>query len=183
MVRGVIRRNQNYASSNPSRAIARPSVSDKYFKMPAIALAFLMAILTSVYVVGQASQGQSATPIKSDLGATSEQASNNSSDLPVAPSYDAPTAFTQGGTVTNSVTTQTAIDNGQANVKVQVNGEDIPVPQSGSSSQTIESDGSRTNIDVSINNGQASTTTSGSSTNTSTSFSTSFQSLTISGNN
>jgi len=183
MMRGVIRRSQNHVANTSSDVITQNSTFDRFFKKPALALAFLMAILASMYVVRHTTQSQSVAPVSTQIG-TSLEATNppNVPEVPGAESQAGVSTEALGST-SNSVTTQTTIGNGASDVKLNVNGQDIPMPQSSSSTQIISDNGNTTSIDVSINNGQTTTTTTGSASNYSTSFSTSFQSQTISGNN
>lgn len=178
-MRGVIRRGRNRADQSSLSGVSQSNSFSKFIKKPALSLAFLMAIFSSAFMAKQAQQLHSESPAQSELNASYSQ-SSDTEDAPPAP--EEPSSTVANNETTNTVTTQTAIDNGKAKVSVQINGQDVPIPQEGSSSQTVTSNGNKTNIDVSINNGQSNTSTSTYGTNSS-SFSTSFQSLTISGNN
>lgn len=175
----VIRSGQNQASQSPLGGVLRPNSFVTFLKKPAVTLAFLMAIFSSVLVAGQSKQLHSASPVQSGIKASYTTQSSDSTNASEATEV---TDESNDQKTTNTVTTKTAIENGQAKVNVQVNGQEVPVPKSGSSSQTIYNNGNLTNIDVSIQNGQTGTTTSTFGTNSSSSFSTSFQSITISGN-
>lgn len=91
--------------------------------------------------------------------------STNTSDTPDAIPADTPEGQTSAGATTRTTFSATTNGNGTTNTHLNVNGQDIPVPQSGSTSQTItNSNGSTTTVDVHGN-----TTTQGATDNTSNS--------------
>lgn len=145
---------------------------------PVTVLAFLVAIMLSVLIVRntQAGSGQSSEIQQETVDqvapaeATQSEASQNS---------EATTPTQTNNADTQSINTEMRVENGQAEVSVEVNGEQVPVRNEGSTHRTIIQDGSQTTVDVNIQNGQSNTTTTTHGTANSSSYSSNFQSQTV----
>lgn len=172
--------------------LATANVSDtngifQTVRRPAIALAFLLAIIMSVLVIrsSQSLQSQSSDynleeAVDSQTGATEQNKVENDDSGSESTSGEAKATVDTGG---NTVTTRTTVSNGQASVQMEVNGEEVPVNQSGSTQKTITNDNGQTSINVNVQNGQSTgsgfSSSFSSSTTNSTTNNSSFQSQTV----
>lgn len=142
------------------------NTTHKFF-MPATVLAFLFAVTISMLVVRGVASVQNHT--------VSEQTLLNTPKEEEKQNQESSEAAAEQST---SVSTEAKVDNGQASVNVQVNGQSVSVDPGESVHQTVTNNGTTTTIDV-----QNNSTTSGDANNTSfthnntSSFSTSFQSF------
>lgn len=154
---------------------------------PAIALAFLLAIVMSVLAIrsSQSLQSQSSdynlgAAVDSQTGATEQNKVENDDSGSESTAGEAKATVDTGG---NTVTTRTTVENGQASVQMEVNDEEVPINQNGTTQRTITDDNGQTNINVNVQNGQS--TGSGfsssftSNSSTSTLNSSTFQSQTV----
>lgn len=155
------------ATSNHGVSTAR-NIQYHAYHMPVIALAFLLVIIVSI-VAARAIQSvqRDNTPVTQALTNTPKEEGAQSEALVAAE----PQA--------SSVTTEAKVENGQASVSMTVNGQEVSIPQQGSTHQTISNNGATTTIDVQTNSVQSGNTNQSSFThNNTSSFSTSFQSVT-----
>lgn len=186
-MRTVFQRRQKttLATSNGSSSSRNSLV--RTITTPATMLAFLLAIVMSVLVIkgGQALQSQSSdyTPeaaVDSQSGATEQsKVVNDDTSSESTPSDESATSNVGSGV--NSVTTRTVIENGQASVEMEVNGQEVPVNQNGSSHHSINHNDGQTDINVNVQNGQSGASSSTFTSNSSSSSlnSSSFQSQSV----
>lgn len=184
MLKSLFQRTQKYSTATNTGSSSR-SNSSRTYSMPALALAFLLAIIASLFAIksGQSLESQSTdysaeTAVDSQTGATEQgQVVNDDTGSESTPGSSTSTLEAGG----NSVTTRTVIENGQASVQMEVNGEEVPVNQNGATQRTINTGDGQTNINVNVSNGQSTGFSSSfnSTTTNSTLNSSSFQSQTV----
>ena len=186
MMRSVFQRTQKSTSATNTGGSSNGYSVVQLVKTPATMLAFLIAIIMSVLVIksSQSLQSQSAefvpqTTVDSQVSASEENnVSSETSDASASGSFQGQSNIGASG---NTVTTRTVIDNGQASVQMEVNGEEVPVDQNGATNHTVTQNGGQTNINVNVQNGQSGATSSTFNSNSSNSSlnSSSFQSQSV----
>ena len=162
-MRRIFQRIQNYATTTPNGS-SSPSVIFKRIISPATTLAFLIAILLSVFVIKSSQSMQSQSPdytteavVDSQTGATEQ----NTVEIDVTGSES--TQGSSRSSTETSISTHSSIEEGVGSVSVEVNGQEVPIDQNSTSHQVIQNDTSRTTIDVNLQNNQSSSSSSGDS--------------------
>jgi hypothetical protein len=162
-MRRIFQRSQKSTTATQNGSDSSSAIVNRFIS-PATVLAFLIAILLSIFVIkgSQSLQSQSAdyqteTAVDSQTGATEQ----STVEIDVTGSES-----TQGLSRSSSettISTDSSIDNGVGSVTVEVNGQEVPVDQNSVTHQVIQNDSSRTTIDVNLQNNQSSSSSSGDS--------------------
>lgn len=141
---------------------------------PVTVLAFLIAVVLSVLVIrntqtssSQSSELQQDTIDQVAPAETKQSDAVQSSETPASAPGE------------QSINTEMRVENGQTDVNVEVNGQQVPINDEGTTHQTITQDGSQTTVDVNIQNGQTNAVVNTDGNNNSSSFTSSFQSQTV----
>jgi len=157
-MRRIFQRSLKFTSATRSASNSQASAAVRSLRRPAIALAFLLAIVMSAFAVrsGQTLLSESAdhspeAAVDSQTGATEQNKVESDNSGSESTGGEAKASVGESG---NSITTRTTVENGQASVQMEVNGEEVPVSQNGASHHTITTDNGQTTIDVNVQNGQ-----------------------------
>lgn len=162
-MRRIFQRSRKYTTATQNGSDSSSAIFNRFIT-PATTLAFLIAILLSVFAIKSSQSMQSQSPgytteavVDSQTGATEE----NKVEIDVTGSES-----TQGlsrSSSETSISTYSRIDNGVGSVSVEVNGQEVPIDQNSNTHQVIENDSSRTTIDVNLQNNQSSSSNEGDS--------------------
>lgn len=168
------------ASLNSARHSVRSLFQSRILKST-LSFVFLMSAV-----------GTSAFALQTQTGNQSMPAANleKNTHVEVSPAVEAdpasepqPDLGTQTGpspvSSSQSVKVESSVINGVADTSVEVNGQEVPVQSSPSSSQTVIQNDGQSVTNITTNNSQSSSSASTYSTNTSSSFSHSFNSSTV----
>lgn len=157
-------------TSTPTDGVQAAHGSSRRHKylMPATVLAFLLAVVISMLVARGVASVQNHATTEQTLTNTLKQEDNKNLESNETSSEQAA-----------SVNTKATIDNGQANVKVEVNGQELPVSPNESVHRTVTNNGTTTTIDIQTNAIQSGDAAQSFGSNNTSSFSTSFQSSTV----
>ena len=129
-----------------------------------------------------AAQGNVSTLRESHLQSDSAQANLLAPSEEVQQTAEQPPNSSNkeaGDKSSHSVKTEVKVEDGQAETKVEVNGQEIPINSEGTTHTTISSDGSQTTVDVNIQSNSADTNAFVDSNSNSSSFTNSVQSQTV----
>lgn len=147
--------------------------------LPAIVLVFLVLV-----VAYSAVRANSNITPPSVAESNSDAAVNAAITVATPPVNTDPEPTSPPAADNNNVSINATSLGGESTVKVEVNGQEVPVQQQGITHQTITQNGSQTTIDVNAQNGQSTmsaTTTNGA--HNSSWYSYGFHSSTVTGNN
>lgn len=124
-------------------------------RRPAFALAFLMAISASA-VAARATQNNAYTPSPDEQAPAAKTNAAEPAMEEVEPTGTSGSTAEQAAGNSHTLSTNATVENGQANVNVKVNGQDVPVNKTGQTHKTITTgDNAQSTIDVNITNNQS----------------------------
>ena len=134
--------------------VAPISTHSHHIMMPAIVLAFLLAITISAVAFNQSHRSLRLQGLGQSIETNANSDTASGSNVPDAEGVSLQ-AVKQESAQPTSIKAKTTIDNGHVSTELNVNGQKLPVTDNAITHQTVTNESNHTTIDLQVTNNQA----------------------------